>query len=38
MSRSVKKGPFVEARLLGRIEEMNTRNEIRSSRPGRERR
>jgi small subunit ribosomal protein S19 len=27
MSRSVKKGPFVEARLLGRIEEMNKRNE-----------
>ncbi|MEA2611110.1 MAG: Ribosomal protein, partial [Chloroflexota bacterium] len=27
MSRSVKKGPVVEARLLGRIEEMNKRNE-----------
>jgi small subunit ribosomal protein S19 len=27
MSRSVKKGPFVEPRLLGRIEEMNKRNE-----------
>jgi small subunit ribosomal protein S19 len=27
MSRSIKKGPFVEARLLGRIEEMNTRSE-----------
>ena len=27
MSRSVKKGPFVEARLLGRIEGMNKRNE-----------
>ena len=27
MSRSVKKGPFVEARLLGRIEEMNKRSE-----------
>ena len=27
MSRSVKKGPFIEARLLGRIEEMNKRNE-----------
>jgi small subunit ribosomal protein S19 len=27
MSRSVKKGPFVEARLLGRIEDMNKRNE-----------
>ena len=27
MSRSTKKGPFVDARLLGRIEEMNTRNE-----------
>ena len=29
MSRSIKKGPFVEARLLGRIEEMNQRNEKR---------
>ena len=27
MSRSVKKGPFIEARLLGRVEEMNKRNE-----------
>ncbi len=27
MSRSVKKGPYVDARLLGRIEEMNKRNE-----------
>ena len=27
MSRSVKKGPFIEARLLCRIEEMNKRNE-----------
>ena len=27
MSRSVKKGPFVDARLLGRIEDMNKRNE-----------
>ena len=27
MSRSVKKGPFVEARLLGRIEDMNKRSE-----------
>src|SRR3954465_4656639 len=27
MSRSVKKGPFVEARLLRRSEEMKTRNE-----------
>src|SRR4029078_5142368 len=27
MSRSGNKGPFVEARLLGRIEEMNKRNE-----------
>ena len=27
MSRSLKKGPFVEARLLGRIQEMNKRNE-----------
>ncbi|HEX9737787.1 MAG: 30S ribosomal protein S19 [Chloroflexota bacterium] len=27
MSRSVKKGPFVDARLLGRIEEMNKRKE-----------
>jgi small subunit ribosomal protein S19 len=29
MSRSVKKGPFVDARLLGRIDEMNKRNERR---------
>jgi small subunit ribosomal protein S19 len=27
MSRSVKKGPFVEARLLGRVQEMNKRTE-----------
>ena len=27
MSRSLKKGPFVEARLLGRIDEMNSKNE-----------
>ena len=27
MSRSIKKGPFVEPRLLGRIDEMNKRNE-----------
>jgi len=27
MSRSIKKGPFVEARLLGRVEEMNKRSE-----------
>src|SRR3954466_3337220 len=27
MSRSIKKGPFIEPRLLGRIEEMNTRSE-----------
>ena len=27
MSRSVKKGPFVDARLLGRIDEMHKRNE-----------
>jgi small subunit ribosomal protein S19 len=27
MSRSVKKGPFIELRLQGRIEEMNRRNE-----------
>ena len=27
MSRSIKKGPFVEGRLLGRIEQMNKRNE-----------
>ena len=26
MSRSSKKGPFVEERLMGRIEEMNTAN------------
>ena len=29
MSRSVKKGPFVETRLLGRVQEMNKRNEKR---------
>ena len=29
MSRSVKKGPYVEARLLGRVQEMNKRNERR---------
>ena len=29
MSRSSKKGPFVEARLMGRIEGMNERNEKR---------
>ena len=29
MSRSVKKGPFIDARLLGRVEEMNRRNERR---------
>jgi len=29
MSRSVKKGPFVEARLLGRVQDMNKRNERR---------
>ena len=27
MSRSLKKGPFVEARLLGRIDDMNKKNE-----------
>jgi small subunit ribosomal protein S19 len=27
MSRSVKKGPFVESRLLGRVQTMNKRNE-----------
>jgi small subunit ribosomal protein S19 len=27
MSRSVKKGPFVDPRLLGRIEDMNKRKE-----------
>ncbi|HET9496957.1 MAG TPA: 30S ribosomal protein S19 [Candidatus Limnocylindria bacterium] len=27
MSRSVKKGPFVDPRLLGRVEDMNKRNE-----------
>ena len=27
MPRSVKKGPFIEDRLMGRIEEMNARNE-----------
>ena len=29
MSRSVKKGPFVDPRLLSRIHELNTRNEKR---------
>ena len=29
MSRSLKKGPYVEARLLGRVQEMNRRNEKR---------
>jgi small subunit ribosomal protein S19 len=29
MSRSVKKGPFVDARLLARIHELNTKNEKR---------
>ena len=27
MSRSVSKGPYVEARLLGRVQEMNKRSE-----------
>src|ERR671915_29277 len=27
MSRSLKKGPYVEPRLLGRVQEMNRRNE-----------
>jgi small subunit ribosomal protein S19 len=27
MSRSVKKGPFVEARLLGRVQDMNKKSE-----------
>jgi small subunit ribosomal protein S19 len=27
MSRSVKKGPYVEARLLGRVQEMNKKSE-----------
>ncbi|MGH2407155.1 MAG: 30S ribosomal protein S19 [Candidatus Limnocylindrales bacterium] len=29
MSRSLKKGPFVEVRLLGRVQEMNKRSEKR---------
>jgi small subunit ribosomal protein S19 len=29
MSRSVKKGPYCEPRLLGRVQEMNRRNEKR---------
>ena len=37
MSRSLKKGPFVEARLLGRVQEMNSATRRRSSRPGRAR-
>ena len=27
MSRSLKKGPFAEARLLGRVQQMNRKNE-----------
>ncbi len=27
MPRSVKKGPFIEVKLLGRVQEMNSRNE-----------
>jgi small subunit ribosomal protein S19 len=27
MSRSVKKGPYVDARLIGRVDDMNKRNE-----------
>jgi small subunit ribosomal protein S19 len=29
MSRSIKKGPFVQAALLGKVQAMNTRNEKR---------
>ncbi len=29
MSRSLKKGPYVEARLLARVEEMNAKNDKR---------
>jgi small subunit ribosomal protein S19 len=29
MSRSLKKGPYVEPRLLGRVQDMNKRNEKR---------
>ena len=29
MSRSVKKGPYVDARLLGRVEDMNKKSERR---------
>src|SRR5512134_1271158 len=29
MSRSVKKGPFIDDKLLGRVREMNSRNEKR---------
>ena len=29
MSRSLKKGPYIEARLLGRVQQMNRRNEKR---------
>jgi small subunit ribosomal protein S19 len=29
MSRSVKKGPFVDSRLIGRVDDMNKRNERR---------
>ena len=38
MSRSIKKGPFIEPRLLGRIEQMNKKSEKRSSRRGHARR
>ena len=31
MSRSVKKGPYVEARLLKRVEELNAANDKKSS-------
>ena len=34
MSRSLKKGPFIEPKLLKKIEAMNSRNKKRVIRPG----
>ncbi len=34
MSRSIKKGPFVQPELLKRIQKMNESGEKKSSRPG----
>ena len=35
MARSLKKGPFVDAHLMKKVEAMNARRQARSSRPGR---